>query len=56
MARFASIVRKFARREEGASVVETAVLIALLILVCVAAIRALGGGLSSLFTAASNTI
>jgi Flp pilus assembly pilin Flp len=47
---FVTAIKEFFRTDQGASVVETALLIALLVLVCMAAISALGSGLSRVFS------
>jgi Flp pilus assembly pilin Flp len=56
MGRLATAVKKFLRKEQGASVVETGLLIAFLILICVAVLRAFGSGLSSMFSGISTSI
>jgi pilus assembly protein Flp/PilA len=50
-------VRKFVtRQEEGATLAEYGLLLALIAVVCIAAITALGGTISNMFQSLSNTI
>jgi pilus assembly protein Flp/PilA len=51
----ASVVN-FLRREDGPTAVEYAVMLALIIVVCVAAITALGSAANQTFTSVGNTI
>jgi pilus assembly protein Flp/PilA len=54
---YLSAVRKFfARKEEGATLAEYALLLALIALVCVAAITALGTQISTMFSSAVTSI
>jgi pilus assembly protein Flp/PilA len=46
----------FLRREDGPTAVEYAVMLALIIVVCIAAITALGSNANATFTSVSNTI
>ena len=46
----------FARREEGASLVEYALLVALIALACIAAIGLLGNNISNAFNNIGNTV
>jgi Flp pilus assembly pilin Flp len=56
MAMVLAAVKTFARGEEGAAIVEYALGLALITLVCLASIAALGAKLSTFFNAASTTI
>jgi pilus assembly protein Flp/PilA len=47
---------KFARDEEGASLVEYGLLLSLVAVVCVAAITALGTSISTMFSSLTNKI
>jgi pilus assembly protein Flp/PilA len=46
----------FLRREDGPTAVEYAVMLALIIVVCIAAITALGSAANQTFTSVGNTI
>jgi pilus assembly protein Flp/PilA len=54
--RFASRVADFLKSEDGPTAVEYAVMLALIIVVCIAAITALGSNANSTFTSVGNTI
>jgi pilus assembly protein Flp/PilA len=56
MRKFLGHVREFLEREDGPTAVEYAVMLALIIVVCIAAITALGSNASSTFTSVGNTI
>jgi pilus assembly protein Flp/PilA len=49
-------VVNFVRREDGPTAVEYAVMLALIIVVCIAAITALGSNANVTFTSVSNTL
>jgi pilus assembly protein Flp/PilA len=49
-------VRKVIKSEEGASLVEYGLLVALIAVVCIAGITALGGSINGLFNGLSTTI
>jgi pilus assembly protein Flp/PilA len=51
-----TFVIDFLRREDGPTAVEYAVMLALIIVVCIAAITALGTNANATFTSVSNTI
>lgn len=51
-----SVLRRFAREEEGASMVEYGLLVALIAVACIATIGLLGGQLNSLFAAVKDKI
>ncbi len=53
---FIQAVVEFLAREDGPTAVEYAVMLALIIVVCVAAIQALGSNANVTFTSVSNTI
>jgi pilus assembly protein Flp/PilA len=46
----------FLKREDGPTAVEYAVMLALIIVVCIAAITTLGGNANSTFTSVGNTV
>jgi pilus assembly protein Flp/PilA len=57
MSKFVTAVKKFFRKEEeGASLAEYGLLLALIAVVCIAAISSLGTKISSMFTALSGSI
>jgi pilus assembly protein Flp/PilA len=56
MAKFITVAKQFARSEEGASMVEYGLLVALIALVVAAAATVLGGGISGLFNNANNSL
>ena len=49
-------VREFLNREDGPTAVEYAVMLALIIVVCIAAITALGTNANATFTSVGNSI
>ena len=56
MRKFAEKVANFLRREDGPTAVEYAVMLALIIVVCIAAITALGTNANQTFTTVGNTV
>jgi len=56
LARFSKTVAEFLAREDGPTAVEYAVMLALIIVVCIAAITALGTNANATFTTVSNAI
>ncbi len=56
MRKFAECVVDFMKREDGPTAVEYAVMLALIIVVCITAITALGTNANKTFTSVSNTI
>jgi pilus assembly protein Flp/PilA len=56
MRKFADSVVNFLKREDGPTAVEYAVMLALIIVVCIAAITALGSNANKTFTTVSDTI
>ena len=56
MKNFASKVQRFLVSEDGPTAVEYAVMLALIIVVCITAITALGSNANSTFTSVSNTV
>lgn len=50
MSRFITIVKKLFTDEEGAALVEYGLLVALIAIAALAAIQAVGGGITALFT------
>ena len=56
MRTFAQCVVNFMKHEDGPTAVEYAVMLALIIVVCIAAITALGTNANATFTSVSNTI
>jgi pilus assembly protein Flp/PilA len=56
MRKFVQQVANFLQREDGPTAVEYAVMLALIIVVCITAITALGTNANKTFTSVSNTI
>jgi len=56
MKRFTQSVVNFLKREDGPTAVEYAVMLALIIVVCITAITALGTNANKTFTNVSNTM
>jgi pilus assembly protein Flp/PilA len=56
MRKFAEKVVNFLQREDGPTAVEYAVMLALIIVVCITAITALGTNANKTFTTVGNTI
>jgi len=56
MRKFAEKVVNFLRREDGPTAVEYAVMLALIIVVCIAAITALGTNANQTFTTVGNAV
>lgn len=56
LSRLARQVVEFVRREDGPTAVEYAVMLALIIVVCITAITALGTNANQTFTSVGNTI
>ena len=56
MRKFAEKVVNFLKREDGPTAVEYAVMLALIIVVCIAAITALGSNANKTFTTVSNAV
>jgi pilus assembly protein Flp/PilA len=56
MKRFTDSVVNFMKREDGPTAVEYAVMLALIIVVCITAITALGTNANKTFTNVSNTM
>jgi pilus assembly protein Flp/PilA len=56
LSRFSQVLIEFLRREDGPTAVEYAVMLALIIVVCVAAITSLGTNANATFTSVSNAI
>jgi pilus assembly protein Flp/PilA len=56
LSRFASRVVNFLKREDGPTAVEYAVMLALIIVVCITAISALGSNASNTFSYVGNTV
>ena len=56
MKKLAQSVVNFLKREDGPTAVEYAVMLALIIVVCIAAITALGTNAENTFSSVSNTI
>jgi pilus assembly protein Flp/PilA len=56
MRKFVECVGNFMKREDGPTAVEYAVMLALIIVVCITAITALGTNANKTFTSVSNTI
>jgi pilus assembly protein Flp/PilA len=56
MSKFITKVADFLKREDGPTAVEYAVMLALIIVVCITAITALGSNANKTFTSVGNTI
>ena len=56
VSRFSQAFANFLKREDGPTAVEYAVMLALIIVVCIAAITSLGTNANATFTSVSNTI
>jgi pilus assembly protein Flp/PilA len=56
LSRISQTVAEFLTREDGPTAVEYAVMLALIIVVCIAAITALGTNANATFTSVSNTL
>jgi len=56
MARFVKAVTQFVQREDGPTAVEYAVMLALIIVVCITAITALGSNANMTFTNVSGSM
>jgi len=56
MRQFAQAVANFVKREDGPTAVEYAVMLALIIVVCLAAITTLGQNANSTFTSVGNKL
>ena len=56
MRKFAETVVNFLKREDGPTAVEYAVMLALIIVVCITAITALGTNANKTFSSVSNSI
>jgi pilus assembly protein Flp/PilA len=56
MRKFIERVQNFLQREDGPTAVEYAVMLALIIVVCITAITALGTNANATFTSVSNSI
>ncbi len=56
MRKFVESVKNFLQKEDGPTAVEYAVMLALIIVVCITAITALGTNANKTFTSVSNTI
>lgn len=56
MRKFTNFVTDFLAREDGPTAVEYAVMLALIIVVCITAISALGSNANKTFTSVSNTV
>ena len=56
MKKFGQLVADFVKREDGPTAVEYAVMLALIIVVCLVAITALGTNANATFTTVSNKI
>jgi pilus assembly protein Flp/PilA len=56
MSQFNQALIRFLKNEDGPTAVEYAVMLALIIVVCIAAIQALGSNANKTFTSVSDTI
>ncbi|MCY2968995.1 MAG: Flp family type IVb pilin [Planctomycetota bacterium] len=56
MSKFIASARRLAVRDEGATMVEYGLMVALIAVVCVVAVTLVGGNLSTMFTAIAGSI
>lgn len=56
MSKFASSVKRFLASEDGPTAVEYAVMLALIVVVCIAAVTSVGSNASAKFTSVSNSL
>jgi len=56
MSRFISQVKKFVKADQGATMVEYGLMVALIAVVCIAAVTTLGTNLSSKFNSAATSV
>jgi len=56
LARLNRVLAEFLKREDGPTAVEYAVMLALIVVVCIAAITSLGTNANATFTSVGNTI
>jgi len=56
MSKFASSVKRFLASEDGPTAVEYAVMLALIVVVCIAAVTTVGTNASAKFTSVSNSL
>jgi pilus assembly protein Flp/PilA len=56
MTKLASIARSFVRDEDGATMIEYGLMVALIAVVCIGAVTALGLGASGTFTSATGSL
>jgi len=56
MSRFLSQVKKFVKADQGATMVEYGLMVALIAVVCIAAVTTLGTNLSSKFSSAATSV
>jgi pilus assembly protein Flp/PilA len=56
MTKLFAATKKLVREEEGASLAEYGLLLALIALICIAGMTVLGGNINSLFTVVSSTV
>jgi pilus assembly protein Flp/PilA len=56
MIRFAAKIRRFLKEEEGPTAVEYAVMLALIVVVCLSAVRTIGTNAKTAFTTIANSL
>ena len=56
MAKFIAAAKKFVKGEEGATMVEYGLMLALIAIVCIAAVSLIGTSASALFNTTANTL
>jgi pilus assembly protein Flp/PilA len=56
MAKFATAIRSVVKGEEGATMVEYALMVALIAVACIGAVTALGGGVQASFSNIVNSL
>jgi pilus assembly protein Flp/PilA len=56
MAKFTAAVKKFVKGEEGATMVEYGLMVALIAVVCIAAVTAIGTSINGKFNTVANAV
>ncbi len=56
MSKIASVARQFVRNEDGATMIEYGLMVALIAVICIGAVTALGAGANGTFTTAAGSL
>ena len=56
MSRFTTIVRRFVKNEEAATMVEYALMLALIAIICITAVATIGTNAHTIFTSIANNL